>query len=375
MKCACFALTTMACSESITEVEIDKILPSLFKLRQLDMAVVDELTKSMATNGLLQPIIVKPFDGVKFRLVLGSHRLEAARRLGWKNVSAIVKRVTDEESLAMSMTENMQRNIYMSPVAEAKAYEFLLSKNWTIREISSRIGKSDSYVCNRMRILRRLHPEILKQMEFPRGNSPISVSHAEHLSTIDDPLHQLELADLIRSRKLTLHELERMTRKKTKVTNASCLCRRCSNYMCIMHRHTKNRLKEADVNKSLLKRYFDDAINKRKFSLFDKFCSKDYLWHIFVWSGEEGLVTRSDVKGVHNLKRKMMQLLGTAPDLKVELEEIIAEGERVAARYAKIFTDPKGARKVRDSMSIFRVENGLLSEEWQIEETSNIPVL
>ena len=222
-------------TKSIREIAVQKILPCTFKLRSLDETNVRELMNSIKANGLLQPILVKPFDRGLFRIVFGSHRFDAVRRLGWKTVPANVRNVSDEEGFLMNVTENLQRNAYMSPVAEAKGYKYLIDRKWTMREIAIKIGKSDSYVCNRLRVLKRLHPDIQRQLEFPRGNSSMSASHAEHLSLIDDPRRQLELATLIKEQNLSVRQVEKLTRGETRATPTGCLCIKCPSYACKLY--------------------------------------------------------------------------------------------------------------------------------------------
>ncbi len=359
-----------ACSESILEITIEDIRPPLFKLRSLDRTLLGGMSDSIRANGLLQPIIVTPIGGGELRLVLGSHRLEAAKQLGWKKIPAIVRNVTDEQSLVMSLAENLQRNMKMNVVAEAKGYEYLISKSWTVHEIAKKIGKSDSYICNRLRVLKRLHPEVLEQVEFPHGNSCLSISHAEQLSSIDDPLHQLELADLITRRKLTLHQLEQLTRRRKDTGIRSCLCRKCSNKACNMRKSGGLGLSEMETNKRLLTRLMNDAVNKRDFDLFDACCSSDYLWHIYVWHGEDCQITRTDLKGLNSLKKSVMETIEVTPDIKVELEEVITGSERVAAVYRKVVTNEDGAKSATPSVSIYRIENGKLAEEWQIDKVT-----
>ena len=239
---------------AISKINIDDIRPTIFKLRSLDEKSLSELMDSIRSIGLLQPITVKPVDKEQYRLVFGSHRLEAARRLGWKTIPAIVRCVSDEESFLMNVTENLQRNAYVNPVAEARGYKNLISKGWTIGEIARRIGKSDSYVYNRIRVLERLRPDLQKQIDFPRGNSPITLSHAEQLSMVQDPLRQLQLARLVHERKLSLDQLERLMRRTAKKPASNGrLCRNCSNYTCSLHGRAGP--SRCEANKELVRRF------------------------------------------------------------------------------------------------------------------------
>jgi len=126
-------------------VPLGRVEPSGFGLRELDEAVVKELAESIRANGLLQPVMVRR-RGDGYELVFGLHRLEACRRLGWRKIPALVREISGEEAFVAGLVENLQRNIRVNPVAEARGYRHLMAKGWTPHEIAQRIGKSDSYV-------------------------------------------------------------------------------------------------------------------------------------------------------------------------------------------------------------------------------------
>jgi ParB family chromosome partitioning protein len=351
----------------VSEIGVQEILPTILTLRSLNEKIVGGLMDSIRSNGLLQPIVVKAVDDKRFRLVFGAHRLEAVRRLGWKKIPAIVRRVSDEESFLMNLTENLQRNVYVSPIAEARGYKSLVSKGWTIGEIAQRIGKSDSYVCNRMRVVERLHPDLQKQIEFPRGNHHLTLSHAEHLSTIRDPWRQLELARLVRERNLSLHQLERLTRRtREKLTPNGCLCSKCSNYACGLYEHAK--LEGSDANKKLVERFMQ-AINMKRFDLFDELCDPDYVWHIYVWHARASTIAHTEVYGLENFKKAVSEFHINNPDLEVAIEDMIAEEDRVAVRYELSAGAPSDAkRSSRRTIGIYRIEDGKLAEEWLLDD-------
>ena len=351
---------------AIREIDIKEILPTGISLRCLDEKTVGELMESVRLNGLLQPISVKIVDGKQFRLIFGSHRLEAVRRLGWKKVPAIVREISDEESFLMNLTENLQRNVHVSPIAEARGYKYLISKGWTIGEIAKRIGKSDSYVCNRMRILKRLHPELRRYVEFPRGNSYLTLSHAEHLSTIREPSRQLELARLIRKQSLSMRELERLTRKTAnKVAPNKCLCSECDKFECSLHKDPGH--KQYAANKQLVKRFWE-AINSGDFDALDHLCARDYVWHICVWHTYSSTITHTEMHGLESYKKAEAEWRLGNPDLNMIIEDVIAERDRVAVRYTMKGSNSDNTKLSRSSVSIFRIEDGELAEEWELDD-------
>jgi len=346
----------------VSKIDVEEILPVVVSLRPLDEKAVEELMESIQSNGLLQPVVVRPIDKRQFRLVFGSHRLEAVKRLGWKSIPAMIRSVTDEESFLISVTENLQRNVYVNPIAEAKGYKNLVSKGWTIGEIATRIGKSDSYVCNRMRVLERLHPELKKEIEFPRGNSPLTLSHAEHLSTIRDPMQQLELARLVRERNLSLHQLEKLTRSKqrAKLTPDKCLCSKCANYACSLYERTEPERSNA---KRMVERFME-AVNTKRFDLFDELCSQDYVWHICVWHARASTIAHTEICGLDDFRKAVSEFHLNNPDLQVDIQDMIADEDRVAVRYSLV----SAGTSSRTSVGIYRIENGKLAEEWLLDD-------
>jgi len=236
-------------SQTVSEIPLDKVEPSNFALRDLDEAAVGELAESIKANGLLQPIMVSPKSD-RYELVFGLHRLEACRRLGWNKIPALVKDVSsEEEAFLTGLVENLQRNIHVSPVAEASGYKRLIAKGWTAHEIAQRIGKSDSYVYDRLRVLDRLHPAIRRQLITHVCKPPITPSHAERLTLIEDQELQLKLAELVREKHLSVRQLERLTRRMRSQMPNGCICKQCPNYPC-------KHIPEQDIPASFLKKSF-----------------------------------------------------------------------------------------------------------------------
>ena len=234
--------------QSISEVPLDRVKPGNLALRDLDEAAVEELAESIKANGLLQPIIVKP-TGNGYELVFGLHRLEACRRLGCRKVPAIVKNISSQDALLAGLIENIQRNIRINPVAEARAYKLLIAKGWTAHDIAKRIGKSDSYIYDRLRVLDKLHPTIQEQLITHVCKSPITPSHAERLTLIEDPELQLKLAELVREKHLSVRQLERLTRRILSEMPQGCICKQCPNYPC-KHIPEQNNLLDAILEES-----------------------------------------------------------------------------------------------------------------------------
>ena len=197
--------------DEIREIPIDNVTPGRFRLRPIDRTMVKELARSIASLGLLQPIVVRQFSNERYEIVFGMHRLEACRQLGMNTVKAIVRNISSGDAFLASVAENLQRNANIDAFEEAKGYQALIDSRWTQTEISERIGKSDSYVSDRLNLIRRLHPDIAARLEEDHKQGlvgPITASHAQRLARVKDPRRQLQLATLIEETKLSVRDLE-----------------------------------------------------------------------------------------------------------------------------------------------------------------------
>jgi len=164
--------------------------------------------------------------------------------------TALVKHISSEEVFLTGLIENLQRNIRINAVAEARGYKRLMAKGWTSHEIANRIGKSDSYVYDRLRVLDRLHPTIQRELVTHVCNSPITSSHAERLTLIEDMKLQLKLGELVRKKHLSVRQLERLTRRIRSQMPNGCICKQCPNYPC------KHIPEHDNLLESLLKKSF-----------------------------------------------------------------------------------------------------------------------
>jgi ParB family chromosome partitioning protein len=190
-----------------TELPIESIQVGQ-AIRDIDIEFVAELAKSINANGLLQPILVRPIEQA-FEVVFGHHRLEACKQLGWKNISAFVETMSYDESFVTKIVENLQRNVEVNPLIEADGYVALIDHGWTIDAIASRIGKSDSYVSDRVGLIRRLHPAVASGLR-QNGYRHLKPSHAELLARLESRHLQLELSQLVEGNRMSVRELEKI---------------------------------------------------------------------------------------------------------------------------------------------------------------------
>ncbi len=137
-----------------TEVDIDRITPNPDQPRlKADERGLEELASSIRTNGILQPILVRPANG-GYQLVAGERRLMAAQRAGLLRVPVMIRDIPDDRLLELALTENIQRED-LNPIEEAQAYQRLIVVlSLTQEELAERLGKERSTVANALRLLK-----------------------------------------------------------------------------------------------------------------------------------------------------------------------------------------------------------------------------
>lgn len=168
-------------------------------------AELDELAKSIADKGLLQPIVVRPqADGVTYEIVAGERRWRAAQRAGVHDVPVLIRELDDGEALEVALIENVQRSD-LNPLEESGAYAQLIEQfNYTQQQLADAIGKSRSHVANSLRLL-----NLPAKVRGLIAEGLLSAGHARTLVATDAPG---ELAEKIISLGLSVREAEQLTR-------------------------------------------------------------------------------------------------------------------------------------------------------------------
>lgn len=197
-------------SEVIRNLAISSIKHSRFQMRR-EIDSLDELKRSIQEKGLLQPIIVRPVSESSYEVVAGNRRFHAFESLGRSTIPGIVIELEDQEAFEVMITENVQRET-LSPLEEARAfYAYVGPKERNcyeygkVSELARRIGKSQEYVSNRMRLLRLPEP-LLRQLSAQKH---FTASHAEELAALaNSPRHMQELGNILLSEKMSVREME-----------------------------------------------------------------------------------------------------------------------------------------------------------------------
>ena len=207
-----------------TLVNITKVEPNREQPRKnFDEDALLELSESIKQYGLLQPILVQDRKDY-YEIIAGERRWRAAKLAGLKQVPVIIKNLTDQEIVEISLIENIQRE-NLNPIEEAQAYKRLLNEfHLKQDEVAERVSKSRTAVTNSMRLL-KLSDDVQRMVI----DEMITTGHARALLGVEDPAEQYSLAQRIFDEKLSVREVEKIVKnmgkpvkpKKEKVVDKS----------------------------------------------------------------------------------------------------------------------------------------------------------
>ncbi len=190
----------------VQELRLESIVPNRFQPRQQFSEVeLAELTASLKQNGLLQPILVRrKGDGI-FELIAGERRLRAAKMAGMQKIPALVRNVSDQESMVLALVENLQRDD-LNPMETARAYQRMLNEfGLTQDAIAQKVARDRSSVANLLRLM-SLPQEVQHMVE----SDLLSTGHAKVILGLLTPAAQVNLAQQIVKDQMSVREAERL---------------------------------------------------------------------------------------------------------------------------------------------------------------------
>jgi ParB family chromosome partitioning protein len=192
-------------------VDIDLIEPSPFQPRtHFREEALAELAQSIQVSGIIQPLVLRRV-GSRFQLLAGERRWRAAQRAGLGRVPAVIREVSDEAALEITLVENIQRED-LNPIEEARAFERLMNEfHLTQEEVAAKTGKDRATIGNATRLL-RLEKPILDLIEDGR----LSAGHGRALLGISDPQLRLALAQGAGRGRMTVRQLERSASRRAR---------------------------------------------------------------------------------------------------------------------------------------------------------------
>jgi ParB family chromosome partitioning protein len=190
---------------AVRDLPVTEIDPNPYQTRQtIDETALGELAASIAANGIVQPIVVRPLNG-RYQLIAGQRRWLASQRLGREFIPVIIKQLSNLQAMEMTIVENLQRED-LNAMEQARAFERLSTEfNLTQEQISQRTGKDRSTVTNFMRLL-RLPQGVQNAVE----TSEISFGHAKVLLMLETPELIWKAVEKIRAQALSVRQAEQL---------------------------------------------------------------------------------------------------------------------------------------------------------------------
>jgi ParB family chromosome partitioning protein len=189
--------------DAVRDIPVELIDRNPYQTRtHFDETALNELAESIKVSGVIQPVTVRPF-GERFQLVTGERRWLASQRAGKATVPAIVRQVSNEQAMEITIIENLQRED-LNSVEQARAYERLGREfGLTQEQMAQRTGKDRSSVSNFLRLL-KLPAEVLTLVE----SAQLSFGHAKALMTLDSPEAMHRLAQRAVQLSMSVRQLE-----------------------------------------------------------------------------------------------------------------------------------------------------------------------
>jgi len=191
------------------QVDIDLIDPSPFQPRtHFAEAGLEELAQSIRSSGIIQPLVVRKI-GARFQLIAGERRWRASQRAQLLRVPVVLREVSDEQALELTLVENIQRE-ELNPIEQARAFDRLMEEfHLTQDEVATRTGKERATVANAVRLL-SLEEPLLELIE----EGKITAGHGRALLAVEDRKLRSDLALKASKGKLTVRQLERMATRR-----------------------------------------------------------------------------------------------------------------------------------------------------------------
>ena len=197
----------------LQQIPLINIRPNPFQPRtEFEPEKITELMQSIKTYGLLQPVLVRKNEKGGYELVVGERRYRACKQLGWTVIPAVIKELSESAMATVALIENLQRE-NLSFLEEAAGYERLLREfNFTQEVLAQRLGKSQSTIANKLRLLKL--PETVKQKLLAEE---LTERHARALLKLPNTSAQEKILQEICNLGYTVKQTERRVDRKSVV--------------------------------------------------------------------------------------------------------------------------------------------------------------
>ena len=208
------AQRTLKPDEAIHQLAIEKIGPGPFQPRRtIREEQLKELALSIEGQGIIQPIVVREravFDsqtGVRYEIIAGERRWRAAQLANLGAVPAVIRAMSDASAVAIALIENIQRE-NLNPLEEAGAFQKLIIEyEMTHQEVANAVGRARTSITNTLRLL-----DLSAGVQELLNDVKINMGHARALLSLTDPSMQLEVANLVVDKKLSVRDTENLVR-------------------------------------------------------------------------------------------------------------------------------------------------------------------
>jgi len=191
-------------AEAVREIPLELLDPNPYQTRtHLDEAALEELAASIRASGVLQPIVVRYIDNGRYQLIAGQRRWAASQRAGKPTIPALVRQVSNEQAMQMTIIENLQRED-LNPMEQARAFERLANEfGLTQEQMAERTGKNRASISNFLRLLRL--PEYVQSL-ISAGE--LSAGHGKALMMLPSEDLIVKMAERIYKEALSVHQTE-----------------------------------------------------------------------------------------------------------------------------------------------------------------------
>ncbi|MBD0382253.1 nucleoid occlusion protein [Paenibacillus sedimenti] len=190
-------------TDEVKNIPVSSILPSPYQPRTVfDDDRIEELCQTIRTHGVIQPVVVRVKNNT-FELIAGERRLRAVKKLGMDTIPAIVRDFNDSQAASIALIENLQRE-GLTAIEEAAAYQQLIEMHDLTQEsLAQRLGKSQSTIANKIRLLQLSEPVKLALME-----RKITERHARALLSLDQEELQVKVLEEVIAKELNVKQTE-----------------------------------------------------------------------------------------------------------------------------------------------------------------------
>lgn len=204
----------MKMNKEVVMVRLSDIIPNRFQPRlTFDEEALNELADSIREHGIIQPLILRDL-GSKYEIIAGERRYKASTLAGLTEVPAIVGSMDDQTSAELALIENIQRKD-LSAIEEAKSYKKILDMgNFTQEELAKRMGKGQSTIANKMRLL-----ALTNEVQMALMNNLISERHARCLLQIKDESKQKEVLNKIITERMNVRDTDEYIKNMLGIVN------------------------------------------------------------------------------------------------------------------------------------------------------------